>query len=278
MKKIGMLLMLLVSLATANAKCDFSKVKFEKYNQRGNEMYFRTNIDEDSCIYFFFTVYDYQLKRVDTLQAFGSVTGVVFNAKGKYQVRLNVIDECNVCAAVFPIEINITIFGGVFVDAKPSTKDCKAYSFTLKDFNDTCMEYYYSVWEADPWMNKLTDAQFEKLSDSALYFGYSFDDTKYLLDYNLKSQRTFNIQFKDSGRYFVLATWLNKCTGIDTFMFKKIDVCKPVNTTSVVLFNKPEPKLIGMYDIMGRPVYNIKEDELVIYLYSDGSTQRIIRK
>ena len=47
---------------------------------------------------------------------------------------------------------------------------------------------------------------------------------------------------------------------------------------SVTVFNKPEPKLIGMYDIMGRPVYNIKEDELVIYLYSNGSTRKVIRK
>jgi hypothetical protein len=33
-----------------------------------------------------------------------------------------------------------------------------------------------------------------------------------------------------------------------------------------------------MYDMMGRRVYNVKEDELVIYLYSDGSTKKVIKK
>ena len=61
-------------------------------------------------------------------------------------------------------------------------------------------------------------------------------------------------------------------------MFRRLDVCKSVNTTSVTVFNKPQPKLIGMYDMLGRPVYNVKEDELVIYLYSDGSTKKVIKK
>jgi translation initiation factor IF-2 len=41
---------------------------------------------------------------------------------------------------------------------------------------------------------------------------------------------------------------------------------------------KEEPKLIRMYDMMGRPVYNARENEITIYLYSDGSTRKIIKK
>ena len=37
------------------------------------------------------------------------------------------------------------------------------------------------------------------------------------------------------------------------------------------------PQLIGMYDMLGRRVYNVKENELVIYIYSDGTSKKIIR-
>jgi hypothetical protein len=61
-------------------------------------------------------------------------------------------------------------------------------------------------------------------------------------------------------------------------MFRRLDVCKRANTTSITALIKPEPKIVAMYDMMGRRVYNVKEDELVIYLYSDGSTKKVIKK
>lgn len=277
MKRLLLIVLMSVGVLAAQTKCDFSEVTFEKFNQRGNEMYFRTNLDEDVCLYYLFTAYDYQLKRVDTLSNFNGTTGVSFNAKGKYQMRLNVVNECEKCDTVLTIEIDITVFGKVFVDDKTSTKDCRAYSFALKDFRDTCMEYYYSIWKADLWMNKLTDSQFEKLSDSALYFGYSFDET-YLIDYNLKSNRTFNIEFKDSGRHFILATWLNKCTGIDTFMFKKIDACKRVNTTNAkTIVKNADLKVIGYYDMMGKQVDYMRSNEVYIVLYSNGQRRKVMK-
>lgn len=279
MKRLLLIVLMLVGVLTTQAKCDFSKVKFEKYSQQGNEMYFRTNIDEDSCIYFYFTAYDYQLKRLDTIQGWGNTVGVSFNAKGKYQMMLNVVDECNECAAVLVIEINITVFGKVFVDANPGSKNCKAYLCSMKDFRDTtCMEYYYSIWKADPWMNKLTDTEYNKLTDSAIYFGYSFDE-KYLIDYNLKSKRTFNIEFTDSGRHFILATWLNKCTGIDTFIFKKLDVCKRVNTTNVKqLVKQNNITIVGYYDLLGRQVDAIEPNKVYIVLYSNGKYAKVVQE
>jgi hypothetical protein len=41
---------------------------------------------------------------------------------------------------------------------------------------------------------------------------------------------------------------------------------------------KPEPKVIGIYDVMGRPVQVIKEDEIIILLYDDGSTKKILQR
>ena len=40
----------------------------------------------------------------------------------------------------------------------------------------------------------------------------------------------------------------------------------------------PEPKLVAMYDMMGRPVNYVRENEITIYVYSDGSTKKIIKK
>jgi hypothetical protein len=33
-----------------------------------------------------------------------------------------------------------------------------------------------------------------------------------------------------------------------------------------------------MYDMLGRPVHNARENEITIYLYSDGSTRKVIKK
>jgi hypothetical protein len=60
-------------------------------------------------------------------------------------------------------------------------------------------------------------------------------------------------------------------------MFRKLDICKSSPTSSVVAFIKPEPKLIGMFDMMGRPVNYARENEIVIYLYDNGSTKKIIQ-
>jgi hypothetical protein len=61
-------------------------------------------------------------------------------------------------------------------------------------------------------------------------------------------------------------------------MFRKLDVCKRSNVSDVVTFSRPEPKVIGMFDMMGRPVIEARENEVIIYLYSDGTTRKIFKK
>ena len=46
----------------------------------------------------------------------------------------------------------------------------------------------------------------------------------------------------------------------------------------MVNLNRPEPKLIGMYDMMGRPVKNIRDEEIIIMVYDDGSKRKIVRR
>jgi len=59
----------------------------------------------------------------------------------------------------------------------------------------------------------------------------------------------------------------------------KFSILNPLGVFSKVFtFNKPEPKLIKMYDMLGRPVNVIRENEVVIYLYSDGSTKKVVQR
>ena len=101
MKKLSTLLVLMLVGITAQAKCDWSGYWMKKVNQQQNVYTFATNIDWDSCVDYWWIVYDYQLKRKDTLQDFNGYTQVQFNAKGKYKVVLHVFDQCNKCDTNF---------------------------------------------------------------------------------------------------------------------------------------------------------------------------------
>ncbi len=89
--------------------------------------------------------------------------------------------------------------------------------------------------------------------------------------------RAADFTFKDTGRVLMYAQWWNKCLRQDTFMFRRLDVCKSGPISNVNVLNLPEPKLIAMYDMLGRPVNVARENEITIYLYSDGSTRKIFK-
>jgi hypothetical protein len=73
----------------------------------------------------------------------------------------------------------------------------------------------------------------------------------------------------------VATQWYNKCLDQDTFYFTKISY--DCTTSSVETIIKGEPKVIGMFDMMGRPIYVARENEITIYLYDDGSTKKIVK-
>ncbi len=70
---------------------------------------------------------------------------------------------------------------------------------------------------------------------------------------------------------------MNWCFNIDTIMLRRltIDPCVTLGTKELV---KPEPKLIGTFDMLGRPVKHIRKEEIMIFLYDDGSTKKIIQQ
>ncbi len=70
--------------------------------------------------------------------------------------------------------------------------------------------------------------------------------------------------------------WYNKCLDQDTFFFTRISY--DCTTSGVNTLIKAEPKLIGMFDMMGRPVSYARENEIVIYVYDDGSSRKIMNQ
>jgi hypothetical protein len=275
MKKLLFLLTLLLTSAVGWSKCNFSGITFEKFSQRGNEMYFRTNMKWDDCWDYVFTAYDYQLKRVDTLDDWGGRTGVSFNTKGKYQMRLNVTNRCDKCDTVLTIEIDITIFKTLGFDYTVLSENCKSYKFEFSG-RDTCYDYYYNIYKGDKWINDMTDEQWSNLTDSALYFGYSWSDDL-MMYYSRNSERVLDFEFNDSGRYFIIPMLLNKCTGIDTWAMKKLNVCIETNTTSVKpIVKTQEVEIIGYYDLLGKQVDAMEPNKIYIILYNNGRRQKVM--
>jgi hypothetical protein len=88
--------------------------------------------------------------------------------------------------------------------------------------------------------------------------------------------RLIKYKFPRDGKYLVVTQWYNKCLDQDTFFFTRITV-KCNKTSNVNMIFKDEIKIIEMYDMLGRPVYNVRENEVTIYLYSDGSTRKVIK-
>lgn len=275
-----MALLFLVSLITAaNANCDFSGITFKKVQQQGNEMYFQTNMHSDECWYYTFTVYDYQLKKIDTLADWGGYTGISFNTKGKYEVRLNVFNECEECDTIFTVDVDITIFKTLGYSYDIGAKNCKYYTFELKDRKDECYEYYYNIYKGDDWINGLSDKEWEEVSDSMLYFTYSWAE-ELIEYYSIKSERVKTYEFTDSGRYFIIPMVYNECTGIDTWAFKKLNVClgfKSVSTKKITREDLHGVTVTGYYDMMGRRVDYIEPNKIYIILYSDGRRQKVMR-
>jgi hypothetical protein len=273
--------MLLVSLATANAKCDWSTLKLQQWNERNYYKWYVTGagIGDDTCVDYLYMIYDFQTKKTDTLTDFRGLTEVQFNKKGKYKMYLKVWNRCTKCDTALYREVNIVQFPGAGVGYHSISQNCKQYIFEMSyikgyPLKDTCMEYYLMFYKG-PWMDTMSQKEWDNLTDYQIGMEYDFPDDDFL---GYTQTRIADFTFKDTGRVLMIAQWWNKCLKQDTFMFRRLDVCKSTPTSNTVVLNRPEPKLIGMYDMLGRPVNVARENEITIYLYSDGSTKKILKK
>jgi len=277
MKRILSLLMLLVSLATANAKCDWSTLKLQQWNERNYyKWYLSGQVLDDTCVDYMFMVYDDQTKKIDTVNSFRGIVEVQFNKKGRYRLYVKVWNKCEKCDTGMVRPIDIIQFPGAGVGYHSMSQNCKQYIFEMSyikgyPLKDTCMEYYLMFYKG-PWMDTMSQKEWDNLTDYQIGMEYDFPDDDFL---GYTTTRVVDYTFKDSGRVLMIAQWWNKCLRQDTFMFRRLDVCKRT-TTNMVVLTRPEPKLIGVYDMLGKPVTHMRKEETLIYLYDDGSRKKVL--
>ncbi len=295
MKKLLLMLVVLFSTITANAKCDWSTLKLQQWNERNYYKWYVSGagIGDDTCVSYQMSIYNFQTGKSQILKG-GKDTGVgfeyylyeknglvevLFNTRGRYKLYVKVLDKCNKCDTSLYRMVELVQFPGAGFTWTVDQTNCKKYNFEMNyikniPLKDTCMEYYM-VFYKGPWMDTMSQQEWDNLTDYQIGMEYDFPDNDYL---GYTQTRLAEFTFKDSGRVLMYAQWWNKCLKQDTFMFRRLDVCKRANTTSVTVFNKSEPKLIGVYDMLGRPVYKIRENELYLYLYEDKTVKKIIKQ
>ena len=277
--------MLLVSLATANAKgCDWSTLKLQQWNQRNlYKWYVSGSVLDDTCVDYMFMVYDFQTKKTDTMESFRGICEVQFNKKGKYKMYLKVWNKCKKCDTALFREVNIIYFPKCNYTYNLKSTGGKCLDSMVGEMSlgpwvkgDTCWQWYSYIWNG-PMLDSLSKKDFQAMSDYDLYMYYDFGDSD-LVHYDgpTNSARLIKYKFPHKGNYLVATQWYNKCLDQDTFFFTRISYDCTTSSTQVIL--KSEPKLMGMYDIMGRPVNYARENEVTVYLYSDGSTRKVFKK
>jgi hypothetical protein len=247
MKKIIALLMLLVSLATANAKgCDWSSLKLQQWNERNvYKWYVSGKVLDDTCVDYMFMVYDFQTKKTDTVYDVRGIVQVQFNVKGRYKLYLKVWDRCKKCDTALYRPIEIVQFPGAGLGWVVNSLNCKKYKFEMNyvkgmSVKDTCMDYYM-VFYKGPWMDTMSQKEWDNLTDYQIGMEYEFPDADFL---GYTQTRLADFTFKDSGRVLMYAQWWNKCLRQDTFMFRRLDVCKRTNSSEVKEVVKLEPMIV----------------------------------
>jgi hypothetical protein len=283
MKKLLAILMVLFTTLSVNAKCDWSTLKFQSWNERNYYKYYVTGagIGDDTCVNWIFTVYDHQKNKLDTVRDWSGYTEIGFNNKGKYTVNLKVWNICSGCDTTISREVNLIYFSNckfnykMFSTSHGSCQDSISGTMSLAESRkgDTCWSYYFYIYHGGE-LDSLSQMDWDSMSDEQLYNYYSFSDSD-LVVLEGPANRPIDYKFTEDGHYLLVTQWYNKCLNQDTFFFTRISI-ELCNVMGIKNYTKRDPKLIEIYDMMGRRVYHIRKDEILIYLYDDGSTKKVL--
>jgi hypothetical protein len=229
-------------------------------------------------------IYDFQTKKTDTVFDNRGICEVQFNKKGKYKMYLKVWNRCKKCDTALYREVNIIYFPKcTFTYGMRSSKGNNCADSMVGEMSlgpwikgDTCWQWWNYIYNSKE-LNALSQSDWDSMSNEQLYNYYDFNDTGMIFYQGpANSARRIEYKFPRDGKYLVVTQWYNKCLSQDTFFFTRITVkCNKV--TSVETLAKGEPKLIGIFDMMGRPVNKARDNEITIYLYGDGTTRKIVR-
>jgi hypothetical protein len=275
MKKIISLVMLLVSLATANAKCDWSTLKLQQSNNRNYyKWYVSGRVLDDTCVDYMFMVYDFQTKKTDTVYDNKGICEVQFNKKGKYKMYLKVWNRCEKCDTALYREVIIQYFNKV--SFSKTAKSCKNFIYEMSPATfikgDTCYSYYYYIYSGR-FFDNLTKGEWDSITMNQLYTFYDFPESD--LD-TFHESRLFNYTYPKNGRYLIISQVFNWCNYQDTFMMSKVTIdCNSSGVKDIV--KNEDIKVIGYYDMIGRKVEYMEVDKPYVIIYSNGKRQKVIR-
>jgi hypothetical protein len=285
MKKLIMtLVFVLMTTLSLFAKCDWSSLKLQQWNNRNvYKWYVSGRVLDDTCVDWMFMVYDVQTKKTDTVWDNKGICEVQFNKKGKYKMYLKVWNRCLKCDTALYREVNIIYFPKcTFTYGMRSTRGNNCADSIIGEMSlgpwtkgDTCWQWWSYIYNSKE-LNDLSQSDWDSMSNEQLYMYYDFNDTGMIFYQGpTNSARLIKYKFPKDGKYLVVTQWYNKCLSQDTFFFTRITVkCDKVTRVETII--KGEPKVIGMFDMMGRPVYNVRKEEVIIYLYDNGKTKKVL--
>ena len=251
MKKYILGLVAFMVAMSTNAQCDWSGVKVKQQTFRNYYKFYADGLDSDSCTDFFW-MFTYKNTKgqliTDTFGYSENIVDFYLNLKGTSKLRLKAINRCDKCDTTWEWYLEQAIF--LNANWGYGERTCKNY-----------------VFEA----NKLSNQKAECVQIYWYIYDYQGNEVGYDSGYRIE------FTFPWEGQFDVYCQWWNHCLNQDTFWGQTIDVYCDSSTMNVMTVTKPQPNLIGIYDMMGRKVEAIREDEILIYLYDDGSTKKVLQ-
>ena len=276
-----------VECKPTTSKCDWSSLQLQQLNERN---YYQWSLSgkvlDDTCVDYMFLLYNVQTNKVDTLQSFGGICEYQINKKGKYKMYVKVWNNCLKCDTSMVKELTLIYFPKCnFTYNLKSTKNNGCLDSMIGEMGmgpvlkgDTCWQWYSYIWNG-PMLDSLSDLDWDStlMTDEQLTMYYDFNDSDVVWFKGPENgARLIKYKFPHNGHYLVATQWYNRCLNQDTFFFTRITIkCGPTSGVNTII--KGQPKLIGIYDMMGRPVYHIRENEVLIYQYNDGTTRKVLK-
>lgn len=257
-----------------NAQCDFSKVKLQQWNQGTYYKWYLSGWDTDTCKDYLFIVYDFQLKKTDTVADIKGIVELSFNHPGEYKLYVKLWDKCKKCDTAMYRMVNIINWSPAAMYGVKKTCDSMVFemSYMTKDLKDTCWTNYYYVYGGKE-LDDLTDKEWATMSDADLYWYYSFDEKDLLSN---PESRLLKYKFPKDGKYLVIGQFYNKCLNQDTVIFTRHTIsCKTSNT---IEFTKQSPIPVGVYDVLGKPVTEMKEGQVYIEVLNNGTRRKTFKQ
>lgn len=305
MKKILLLFIFVASLVTTKAQCPYDDLVIKQNISRNVyswDLYSQSFFD--TCVKITYRMYNIRTKREvlawswtdkkmmpllisDKLRCYMN-----FPNKGEYVLVINLKNSCIKPCDTFiyryiemnwfnHCSFNYTLYSTDAQCSDAHADSISAYMTKGSELqNDTCWAYWTQIFYGVG-LNNIsdflwTDRSYDAEEEIMQQYDFRIRDLIYESGPDV-TDRYLDYRFENPGRYLILSYWGDKCRSDDTIILTRINIA-PCETVGVVDLNTPKAKLIEIYDMMGRPINEARENEIIIYRYSNGSTHKIIRK